>query len=139
MPRVNMMYCTGVFRDSMMCIYLESEMLQEVCSAIGLVRFRPRSSIDPNTNSRGLRPWGVLGGNLCRRQSIDLSPTIFSHHTVKPFDKVVLSVTTPFFFAATGVAKPLLAGAAKGARLLKPLVRLSAKRLEAMANNYFCI
>ncbi len=56
-------------------------------------------------------------------------------HTVSPLDNVVLSVLTPlFFFAATGVAKPLFSGAAKGVGLLKPLVRLSAKRLEAMAN-----
>lgn len=47
-----------------MTIYLECKMLQEVCCAIGLVRFCPRSGIDPNTNSRSLCPWRVLGGNL---------------------------------------------------------------------------
>lgn len=38
-------------------MYLESKMLQEVCCAIGLVRFCPTPGIDPNTYSRRLSPW----------------------------------------------------------------------------------
>jgi hypothetical protein len=47
-----------------MYAYLESKMLQEVCGSIGLVRFRPTSSIDPNTDGRSLSPRRVLSGNL---------------------------------------------------------------------------
>lgn len=49
-----------------------------------------------------------------------------------PFDRVVHSVATPFF-VVTGVAKPLLTGALNAARLLRPWVRLSANRRDAMA------
>ena len=34
---------------------LERHMLEEVCRAIGLVRLRPRASIDPDTDGRSLR------------------------------------------------------------------------------------
>jgi len=44
--------------------YLEGEMFQEVSCAIGLVRFRSRSSINPYPNSRRLCPWRVLRSNL---------------------------------------------------------------------------
>ena len=44
--------------------YLEGKMFQEVSGAIGLVCFRPRSSINPHPNSRRLCPWRVLRSNL---------------------------------------------------------------------------
>jgi hypothetical protein len=43
---------------------LEGEMLEKVCSAIALVRFRATSSIDPHAYRRCLGPGRVLGGNL---------------------------------------------------------------------------
>jgi len=45
-------------------LYLEGKMFQEVSCSIGPVRFRSRSSINPHTNSRRLRPWRVLRSNL---------------------------------------------------------------------------
>jgi hypothetical protein len=53
-------------------------------------------------------------------------------HTVRPFDRVVDCVFTPFF--TTGVAKPLLSGATvlRAARLRSPWVRLRANRRDAM-------
>jgi hypothetical protein len=44
--------------------YLEGKMLQEVSRAVGLVCFRPRSSINPHPDSRRLCPWRVLRSNL---------------------------------------------------------------------------
>jgi hypothetical protein len=44
--------------------YLECKMLQEVCSAIVSRILSPASSINPNTNGRGLSPWGVLSSDL---------------------------------------------------------------------------
>ena len=44
--------------------YLEGKVLQEMCGAIGLVRLRATSGIDPHTNCRGLRPRRVLGSDL---------------------------------------------------------------------------
>jgi hypothetical protein len=37
--------------------YLEGKMFQEVSCAIGPVRFRSRSSINPHPDSRRLCPW----------------------------------------------------------------------------------
>ena len=62
--QINIRPSPKAFPGFSMTIYLECEMLQEVCCAIGLVRFRPRSGVNPNTNSRSLCPWRVLGGNL---------------------------------------------------------------------------
>jgi hypothetical protein len=45
-------------------LYLEGKMFQEVSCAIGLVRFRSRSSINPHPDSRRLCPWRVLRSNL---------------------------------------------------------------------------
>ena len=44
--------------------YLEGKMFQEVSCAIGLVRFRSRSGINPHPDSRRLCPWRVLRSNL---------------------------------------------------------------------------
>jgi hypothetical protein len=46
-------------------LYLEGKMFQEVSGAIGLVCFRPRSSINPHTDRRRLGPWRMLCSNLC--------------------------------------------------------------------------
>ena len=52
---------------------------------------------------------------------------------MRPFDRVVLSVFTPWLFV-TGVAKPLFTGAApKAARLRRPCAILRANRRDAMA------
>ena len=48
------------FNNLQESVYLKSEMLQEVCGAISLVRFCPTSSIDPNTYSRRLSPRRML-------------------------------------------------------------------------------
>ena len=71
-------------------------------------------------------PWQSTGGQLISNASSS------STHTVKPFDKVVDSVFTPFLM--TGVAKPLLNGATvlRAARLRSPWVRLRANRRDAM-------
>ncbi len=55
-----------------------------------------------------------------------------SRPTVKPFERVVDSVFTPFF--TTGVAKPLFSGetALREARLRRPCARLRANRRDAM-------
>lgn len=48
---------------------LEGEMLEEVCGTIGLVSLCARAGIDPDSDSGGLRIWGVLGrdlGNVCQ-------------------------------------------------------------------------
>lgn len=39
-------------------------MLKEVSGAAGLIGLGSRTGIDPNTNSGGLCPWRVVGGNL---------------------------------------------------------------------------
>jgi hypothetical protein len=44
--------------------YLKGKMFQEVSCAIGLVRFRSGSSINPHPDSRRLCPWRVLRSNL---------------------------------------------------------------------------
>lgn len=46
--------------------YLEGKVLQEVCSAVGLVGLGARTGIYPHTDGRGLGVWGVLGRNLSR-------------------------------------------------------------------------
>jgi hypothetical protein len=77
------------------CPYLESKVLQEVGSAVGLVRLGAASSIDPYTDRRRLGPWGVLGSDLRRR--VNCSPAAWCHggHTVKPLPRVVDSVFAP--------------------------------------------
>jgi hypothetical protein len=45
-------------------MYLESKMLEEVSSAIGLVSLCPATGVDPDTNGRSLSPGRVLGGDL---------------------------------------------------------------------------
>lgn len=44
--------------------YLKGQMFQEVSRSIGPICLCSRSSIDPHTNSRGLCPWRMLGGDL---------------------------------------------------------------------------
>lgn len=44
--------------------YLESKVLEEVCSAVGLVGLGARAGIYPDSDSRCLGVGGVLGGNL---------------------------------------------------------------------------
>jgi hypothetical protein len=44
--------------------YFEGKMLQKVCGSICLVCLGTTPSIDPDTNSRSLSPWRVLGGDL---------------------------------------------------------------------------
>ena len=106
-------------------------MLQEVCGAIGPVRFSPTSGVNPNTYSRRLSPRRMLCSNLedtCK----PIGPSNGAiEYTVNPFDSVVLSVFTPLLFV-TGVAKPLFT-APRAARLRRPCVRLRANRREAMA------
>jgi hypothetical protein len=46
------------------CRYLESKMLEEVCSAIGLLGLGTGTSVNPHANGRGLRERRVFGGNL---------------------------------------------------------------------------
>ena len=50
--------------------YLESKVLEEVCSSVGLIRLRAAASIDPHADGRCLGPRGVLGSNLCALGSI---------------------------------------------------------------------
>jgi hypothetical protein len=54
-------------------LYLKGKMFQEVSCAIGLVRLRSRSSINPHPDSRCLRPWRVLRSNLEPVRSLPLS------------------------------------------------------------------
>jgi hypothetical protein len=111
-------------------LYLEGKMFQEVSCAVGLVGFGSRSSVNPHSNSRRLRPWRVLRGNLKNVRSFQSvgNPIL----TVSPLDSVVDSVFTPFF--TTGVANPLFNGATalRAARLRSPWVRLRANRRDAM-------
>lgn len=46
--------------------YLESQVLEEVRGAVGLVRLGARAGIDPHADRRRLRPWRVLSGDLYR-------------------------------------------------------------------------
>jgi hypothetical protein len=55
--------------------YLEGKMFQEVSCAIGLVRFRSRSSVNPYPDRRRLCPWRVLRGNL-RVLEASVSPSL---------------------------------------------------------------
>lgn len=105
-------------------------MFEEVSCAICLVCLSSRSSVNPNTNGRSLCPRRVFCGNLVQSADIPAPPTLL--HTVRPFDRVVDSVFTPFF--TTGVAKPLLNGATvlRATRLRSPWVRLRANRRDAM-------
>lgn len=100
--------------------------------AVGFVRLRPASRVDPYSHRRRLSPRRMFRSNLSNIIS-DLrdEEVPMAAQTVKPLDRVVFSVCTP---VATGVAKPLLnCDAPKAARLLKPLVRLRANRRDAMA------
>lgn len=115
--------------------YLEGKMLKEVCSAIGFIRFRPRSSINPHTDRRSLSPRRVLSCNLKEsHESIGtLRASLLSRLTVSPLDRVVVSVFKVLLLV-TGVAKPLFNGdAPRAARLRRPCVRFRANRREAMA------
>lgn len=49
--------------------YLEGKMLQEVRSAIGLVRLRAAAGVNPHANGRGLSPGRVFGGDLASIES----------------------------------------------------------------------
>ena len=75
--------------------YLEGKVLEEVGSAVGLVRLCAASCVDPNTDGRRLGPWGVLGSDLgawvncSREECYNVGPT------VKPFPRVVDSVFAP--------------------------------------------
>ena len=111
-------------------MYLESEMLEEVCSAVGLVGLCSATSIDPDTHSRGLSPWRVFGRNLCYT-SASHNSKMLPRLTVRPFDSVVLSVTAPWL---TGVAKPREEGwmARRALLLLAAWGRLSASLLDAI-------
>jgi hypothetical protein len=55
-------------------LYLEGKMFQEVSCAIGPVRLRSRSSINPHPNSRRLRPWRVLRRYLKAVRSLHMAP-----------------------------------------------------------------
>ena len=73
---------------------LEGKMFEEVCCAIGPIGFRPAAGIDPDTDGGSLRPGRVLGRDLQK----ELSPVYIAladTFTVRPFDRVVLSVVTP--------------------------------------------
>jgi hypothetical protein len=114
-------------------VYLESKMLQEVCGTIGLVRFCPTPSIDPNTYSRRLSPRRMLCCDLEDTFQLIDSKSSAIVPTVSPLDRVVHSVFTPLLLVI-GVAKPLFNGAApKAALLRRPCPRLRANRREAMA------
>jgi hypothetical protein len=80
---------------AIMCPYLESKVLQEVCGSVRLVCLCAASGIDPHTDGRGLGPWGVLGSDL--RRGVNCSPDSSERagHTVKPFPRVVDSVFAP--------------------------------------------
>lgn len=39
-------------------------MLEEVCGAVVLVSLGSGTGVNPDTDSRGLGPWRVLGGDL---------------------------------------------------------------------------
>ena len=105
-------------------------MLKKVCCAIGSVCLRPTAGVDPYTNSRGLCPRRVFSCYL-RFDSVQDISNISGQHTVKPLDKVVLSVRDPWL---TGVAKPLFTGWIdfKAARLRRAWLRFKAKRCAAM-------
>lgn len=105
-------------------------MFEEVCCAIGLVCFCSAARINPYTNSRCLRPRGMLCRNLRDYVSSEDTDTN-SQHTVKPLDNVVLSVFVPWL---TGVANPLAIGWTdfRAVRLLNAWLRLKAKRRDAM-------
>lgn len=102
-------------------------------SSVRPICFCPTPCINPHTYSGCLSPRRMLCCNLeSQHQSIDLRITAIAH-TVRPFERVVLSVFTPLL-VVTGVAKPLFNGVAlKAARLRRPCARLRANRRDAMA------
>lgn len=121
----------------MMCPYLESKVLQEVCCSVGPVGLRAASGIDPDADGRRLSPWRVLGSDL--RKGVNCSPHSCQkvRHTVKPLVRVVDSVLEPW---ETGVARPLVKGellllltALMAARERRAVCRFNASRREAIA------
>lgn len=56
--------CMTPFTAIVPCPYLEGKMLQEVCSAVGLVGLGAGARVYPDADGRGLSPRGVLGSNL---------------------------------------------------------------------------
>jgi hypothetical protein len=74
----------------------------------------------------------MFGSNLQRISKFLVAPLRADCLTVKPLDRVVDSVFTPFF--TTGVAKPLLSGdtVLRPARPRSPWVRFKANRRDAM-------
>lgn len=56
----------AIVNCSIFITYLEGQVLEKVSGTVGLVRLSTGAGIDPHTNSRGLGPGGVIGGNLER-------------------------------------------------------------------------
>ena len=75
--------------------YLEGKVLEEVGSAVGLVRLRAAARIDPHTDGRCLGPRRVLGSDLRYRVNWRPQSSGSIQHTVKPFFSVVDSVLDP--------------------------------------------
>jgi len=86
-------------------------MLEKVCSAIRPVRFRARACVYPHADGAGLGVRGVFGCDLGGDIAVSRPSTSASHIavgqwlTVKPLERVVLSVVLPW---ETGVAKLLI-------------------------------
>jgi hypothetical protein len=67
------------------CPYFEGQMLEKVCGSIGPVRLCAASGINPNTDSRGLGPRGMLGSDLRSRVNCSPDDLYSGQPTVKPF------------------------------------------------------
>jgi hypothetical protein len=71
---------------------LESKMFKKMGGSIGRIGFCSTSGVDPDTNGRGLSPWRVLCCNLPDVSDRGRVGCFSGPNTVKPFERVVLSV-----------------------------------------------
>lgn len=129
------------WRFVLMRLYLEGKVLEEVSSAVVLVRLGPGTGVDPHADSRGLGPWRVISSDLLGVKS---EKSVQSHvvvgvpqwsrrkgrRTVRPFLRVVVWV-----LPGAGEAKPLVRGAVlvSAALLRRPCERFKASLRDAMA------
>ena len=72
--------------------HLEGKMLKEVGSSVSFICFGSRTGIDPDTDSRGLSPGRVFCSDLYFHELDVVVRNRFSMLTVKPLERVVLSV-----------------------------------------------
>lgn len=114
-------------------VYLEGQVLEEVCGAVGLLGLCPGAGVYPHANGRRLCVWGVLGGDLRGRTRLSVTRRadrmVVGARTVRPFFRVVVWV---LLGEGTGEAKPRRMGSERPARPRRPCDRFRASLRDAI-------